>query len=286
MAFELTIAGGARRGRRFGFDGGEVTIGRGLENDLVLHDPGVSRSHARIERQAHGYVLRDDGSSNGTELNGAPVREPAALRRGDLIGVGPVVFEFEETRILAEPSRDLLGRVRALPRWARAAGLAGAGLCCVAVAGVLVGQRGQDGQDGRAAAISSAMRESVAVADLRAAREAYLLGRRKLDERRVAPRNLHDAWKAFTAARRSLEGLFPRPPLHDEVERLIVDAERDLEKECTRLLFTAARLQTYGPQDKAQSAYRDVLLHFPGDDPSGCRRKAQEKIVSGGGSGP
>src|SRR5207244_644724 len=36
--------------------------------------------------------------------------------------------------------------------------------------------------------------------DLAAARAAYDRGRRKLEERRIAPRNLYDAWKAFTEA--------------------------------------------------------------------------------------
>ena len=94
MAFELTIAEGTGRGRRFGFDGSEVSIGRDPSSDVVLSDPGVSRSHARIRRLGAAYVLLDGGSSNGTELNGAVLREPAPLVAGDRIGVGPVVFEF------------------------------------------------------------------------------------------------------------------------------------------------------------------------------------------------
>jgi hypothetical protein len=116
--------------------------------------------------------------------------------------------------------------------------------------------------------------------DLRAARQDYERGRRKLEERRIAPRNLFDAWKAFTNARRQMEGLNPRPPLYDEVAQLIKDCERDLEKECGKLIFTAARFEKYGQDDRAQQTYREVLLHFPGEEPSGCRKKAQENIVS------
>jgi FHA domain-containing protein len=295
VPFELTIAFGARSGRRFGFDAGEVTIGRGPENDLVLYHPGVSRSHACIRRQAQGYVLCDNGSSNGTELNGARVRGPAALRPGDLIGVGPVVFEFAEKLLPAAQKGDVFGRMRAFPRRAQFAGLTG-GLCSVAlaVAHGLLWPEGRgvvsftETQDENASSIPNVRRPSATEkpADLRAARDAYQGGRRKLEERRVAPRNLYDAWKAFTTARRSLEGLSSRVPLHDELQQLIADAERDLEKECRRLLFAAARFHTYGQQDKAQSAYRDVLLHFPGDDPSGCRKKAQENVVSTSGSSP
>ena len=117
--------------------------------------------------------------------------------------------------------------------------------------------------------------------DLRSARESYERGRRKLEERRVAPRNLYDAWQLFTAARRNLEGLKPRPALYDEVSQLIKDCERDLDKQCSKMIFTAARFEKYEQDQKAQQTFREVLLHFPGDDPGGCRKKAQEKLVSG-----
>ena len=41
MAFELTIAEGTDRGRRFRFEAAEVTIGRGLASDLLLLDPKI-----------------------------------------------------------------------------------------------------------------------------------------------------------------------------------------------------------------------------------------------------
>jgi hypothetical protein len=125
---------------------------------------------------------------------------------------------------------------------------------------------------------------AVAPGDGRAAREAYERGRRKLDERYVAPRNLYDAWKSFTIARRFLEGLDPKPPLYVEVAQLIKDTERDLDKECGRLLFAAGRLERYGQDGKAQRIYREALLHFPAEDPSGCRGKARSEIVPDPGS--
>jgi hypothetical protein len=114
--------------------------------------------------------------------------------------------------------------------------------------------------------------------DLKSAREAYDRGRRKLEERKVAPRNLYDAWKSFAYARRALEDLEPRPPLYGEVALLVRDAERGLERDCARLLFSAERHERYGEEAKAQRAYREVLLHFPGDEPSGCRRRARQNI--------
>jgi hypothetical protein len=134
---------------------------------------------------------------------------------------------------------------------------------------------------GKPWAVAKVRAEVLALApgDAKAAREAYERGRRKLDERHVAPRNLYDAWKSFTVARRFLEGLDPKPPLYAEVAQLIKDAERDLDKECGRLLFAASRLERYGQEDAAQRVYREALLHFPAEDPSGCRGKARSEIV-------
>jgi hypothetical protein len=420
MAFVLTIAEGQGRGQKFQFDAQRISIGRGAENDVVLNDAGVSRTHARIEREVTGWMLHDNGSANGTELNGAVVAKPSKLRAGDRIGVGPVTFEFSagldpaetriasvpgwerETRISSTPSaeaRSIDPRAGAaaqrtaasvaqtwgrLPRSAKLAAVGGAGLILLGFARLAVEQRSQHGlscpetvgvdddtqafsfghldvdvdcgatavfgfdtppqtrvlfhytpahvgsprelelringkhlswapvsgargeaqqvtlpqealrhdgrnfvaviqsQEGKQWAVGKVRVEMLAIAagDLIAARQAYDRGRRKLEERRIAPRNLYDAWRAFSEARRETEGLSLRPSLQVEVAQLIKDAERDLEKECRKLLFSAARFDRYGQDDKAQQTYREVLLHFPGEDPTGCRKKAQERIVS------
>ncbi|MFN8568347.1 MAG: protein kinase [Kouleothrix sp.] len=67
------------------------------EIDLAEHDRGIaSRNHALIERAGDYYTLTDQGSTNGTLLNGKPVppRRPERLRPGDRIKVGEVEMEF------------------------------------------------------------------------------------------------------------------------------------------------------------------------------------------------
>ena len=72
-----------------------VTIGRGEEADLALHDHGVSRRHARIVRRADGsHWLGDLGSTNGTFVRGQRVGDDFALRDGDKIFVGQSVLRF------------------------------------------------------------------------------------------------------------------------------------------------------------------------------------------------
>ncbi|WP_233585985.1 FHA domain-containing protein [Corallococcus sp. CA054B] len=71
-----------------------MKIGRTSENDLVLHDHGVSRRHARITARDGRYFAEDVGSANGTQLNGQLLSGEKQLRDGDRITVGPVEFTF------------------------------------------------------------------------------------------------------------------------------------------------------------------------------------------------
>ncbi|AGC46386.1 FHA domain-containing protein [Myxococcus stipitatus DSM 14675] len=71
-----------------------MKIGRTSENDVVLHDHGVSRHHARIIMRGGQYFAEDVGSANGTALNGRSLTGEQLLRDGDRLGVGPVEFTF------------------------------------------------------------------------------------------------------------------------------------------------------------------------------------------------
>jgi PAS domain S-box-containing protein len=75
-------------GRVIPLEADELLLGRGVEADLRLDDPGLSRRHARILRMPGGErVVADAGSMNGTWVNGTRVRV-ATLADGDRIQVG------------------------------------------------------------------------------------------------------------------------------------------------------------------------------------------------------
>jgi hypothetical protein len=72
-----------------------VTIGRLPECEIVLADSKVSRRHAEVRRDTGaGVLLVDLGSTNGTQVNGAGVKEKA-LTDGDAITVGATTLRFE-----------------------------------------------------------------------------------------------------------------------------------------------------------------------------------------------
>lgn len=73
---------------------GSARIGRGLECDVTLNDPSVSRTHAVVDTEGAEPTVRDLGSTNGTFVNGARV-EAARLRDGDELRFGNTRVAFE-----------------------------------------------------------------------------------------------------------------------------------------------------------------------------------------------
>ncbi|MCU0522417.1 MAG: FHA domain-containing protein [Anaerolineae bacterium] len=107
----LIIYKGSMAGSRWMVSSDSVTLGRARDCEVVLPEREVSRYHARIERDATGYVLRDLGSRNGTLVNGEAVRGlPYRLRDGDEIELaGALKLSFvagEATLPLADLGLD------------------------------------------------------------------------------------------------------------------------------------------------------------------------------------
>ena len=71
-----------------------VTIGRLPECEVPLSDSNVSRRHAEVRRHGNSIVLVDLGSTNGTRVNGAGVKEQR-LADGDEITIGTSKIRFE-----------------------------------------------------------------------------------------------------------------------------------------------------------------------------------------------
>src|SRR5215210_6113539 len=68
-----------------------VTLGRTPDNGIPLLGDGVSRRHAVITPASGGATIADQGSANGTRINGTPV-QTAALKAGDTVDIGRVTL--------------------------------------------------------------------------------------------------------------------------------------------------------------------------------------------------
>jgi len=94
-----------------------VSIGRSLDNDVIIDDPRVSRHHAQLRHRYGHYVLYDLDSSGGTRINGYPVEE-CVLHSGDVISFAgvevvygedpptPIPLPEEETPVLTKAKQE------------------------------------------------------------------------------------------------------------------------------------------------------------------------------------
>ena len=75
-----------------------VSVGRSTENDVVIEDAAVSRTHARISRDGDRYYIEDMGSMSGTLVDGATVTKTLLVSGGSLkLGETQVVFMQAES---------------------------------------------------------------------------------------------------------------------------------------------------------------------------------------------
>ncbi|HLJ32950.1 MAG TPA: FHA domain-containing protein [Ktedonobacteraceae bacterium] len=88
------IRNGPLAGQSFLLDRPVISIGRGIECDIVINDISISRCHAQVLRQTNGNFVQDLASRNGTSVNDKPLLAPHPLEPGDIVCFGNVQLEY------------------------------------------------------------------------------------------------------------------------------------------------------------------------------------------------
>ena len=94
-SYRMTVRQGPVPGKVFDLVKDVLTIGRDMNNDIVINDAEVSRNHGRLTSQSGGYLIEDLASTNGTFVNGQRLIGPKLLNPGDVVGLGEtIVIEY------------------------------------------------------------------------------------------------------------------------------------------------------------------------------------------------
>ena len=109
----LLVKKGKRKGERLPVQTPVANIGRGEYNDVALPDASISADHAKLKLKEGVWVLTDLGSTNGSRVDGQPVRGDLALSPGAEIALGEVLLLFEPRDkgiTPVSPTRELSSR--------------------------------------------------------------------------------------------------------------------------------------------------------------------------------
>ena len=71
------------------------SIGRNVNNTIFVEDDFVSANHAMLTFRGRGWFIEDQGSTNGTYVNGHRIDRPVALSYGDELTIGRVRMRLE-----------------------------------------------------------------------------------------------------------------------------------------------------------------------------------------------
>ncbi|MDD4539122.1 MAG: FHA domain-containing protein [Lentisphaeria bacterium] len=98
-AAKILILSEQMRGASFSLTNEQYTIGRSESADICIADPTISGHHCTLLQQAPGsFAIRDEGSTNGTRVNGEKVQtEIVPLNNGDILQVGGVEILYDNS---------------------------------------------------------------------------------------------------------------------------------------------------------------------------------------------
>jgi len=101
---EIIFTAGPYEGNKLELPETGIVIGRSQElSNLAINDGQISSRHASLRRENGKWIIEDLGSSNGTEVNGMPVKI-VELKTNDKVTIGSTSFTFIDN--IAETAQE------------------------------------------------------------------------------------------------------------------------------------------------------------------------------------
>ncbi len=102
----LIVQTGKHKGKKIVLPEKQVVIGRDETSFIRMTSTEVSRQHCSLTPTDKGLLVRDMGSQNGTIVNNVHIEAETLMQPGDLLQVGPIVFELAGARPAKGPIED------------------------------------------------------------------------------------------------------------------------------------------------------------------------------------
>jgi len=90
----LVVDSGKHRGRQVQLKAETIVIGRSEDAHVRIGSADVSREHCTLRPTAHGVLVEDHGSRNGTLINDERIATEVLLAPGSTLTVGPMRFRL------------------------------------------------------------------------------------------------------------------------------------------------------------------------------------------------
>lgn len=104
---DVPAVAGDQGARTFDLLAGEITVGRGEGNDLVIIHGTLSRRHcAFFAADGGGWGVRDLGSGNGVVIDEQRITGDVELADGDEVKLGSVILVYRDAAAAADADDD------------------------------------------------------------------------------------------------------------------------------------------------------------------------------------
>lgn len=295
MEIHLHVSQGNVKKGSLTFDKREIIVGRGLTCDVIVNDPSVSNRHFTILKKGNNYFLKDEGSVNGTFVNGVQVVDEVKLYNGDRITfcgyVVEVSLEGNErvekgsakntgNKTVVLQRQDLMSDLKKAGEGKKKKTLLLLGVILILIIGgifavfMMPSKKRTVKRPIQVGVIDSYFlklerRMDKDITDKKNpenAKRFFDLGREKLKMKNLNRENLYNAFLYFLKAKKSIQAMSPKPPIWDEIIPALNKTKRELKMTLKKLFKDAWLLENDGNREGAKDVYLAIMQTIPDEN--------------------